>query len=548
MGSKQNLLFYGDNLDVLRRHFETESVDLIYLDPPFQSGRDYNVFYSEPKGGKKAAAQIKAFEDTWEWDESASAAYDELIRTGLPVAQALESFRRFIDQSRMLAYMSMMAIRLLELRRVLKPTGSIFLHCDPTASHYLKVVLDAIFSPERFINEIIWQRTVPKSLMKRRYPNNHDILLAYAKGPSFTWNEAAVFRPYDLEELDEKTAKKYSKRDKDGRRYQLTSLLNPNQNRPNLTYEFMGVTRVWRWTKARMQKAHDEGLVVQSKPGATPRFKRYLDEQRGKPITDVWTDIPPVNSQAAERLGYPTQKPLALLERIIRTFSKEGQVVLDPFCGCGTTIEAAQQAGRRWMGIDITHLAIGLIRARLQEVFGEDVHASCTVVGEPQDLEGARQLAEDDRFQFERWALGLVGARSDDKARGPDKGIDGTLTFFESSAAGMQRILFSVKSGKNKLSEVRDLRGVLEREGAAIAVLIALRAPTRQMRSEAASAGFYRSLLSPNEKFPRVQIITVEELLVGKRIAAPPSAQRKGPKRSVRRQQEFLFDEKNESG
>jgi len=238
----------------------------------------------------------------------------------------------------MMAYLAMMAPRLVELRRVLKETGCVFLHCDPAASHYLKLLMDAVFGADNFRNEIIWQRTLSKGLTTRALPDNHDVILSYQKTDKGMWHPDVMCQPYDLDDLDAKTLQKYSQKDSAGRRYQLTSLLNPNPDRPNLTYEFLGITRVWRWTKDRMQAAYDAGLIVQPRPGAVPRFKRYLDEQRGKPLGDVWTDIPPLNSQAIERLGYPTQKPEALLERIIAGSSSEGDTVLDPFCGCGTTI------------------------------------------------------------------------------------------------------------------------------------------------------------------------------------------------------------------
>jgi site-specific DNA-methyltransferase (adenine-specific) len=360
---RENRLYYGDNLDVLRRHVRDESVDLIYLDPPFKSNQDYNVLFAE-QDGTRAAAQIQAFEDTWSWDQEAARSYQEVVEQGGTVAQVMTGFRTFLGESDMLAYLSMMAPRLIELRRVLKSTGSLYLHCDPTASHYLKLLMDAIFDPRNFRNEIIWVRTPSKSLMTRRLPQNHDVILAYQKTSEAFWEERAVFSSYDPEELDVKTAGKYRYQDPDGRLYRLDNLINPNPNRPNLTYEFLGVTRVWRWTRERMQEAYEAGLIVQTGPGRVPQLKRYLDEQRGKPLGSVWSDIPPLNSQAQERLGYPTQKPEALLERIILLSSPEGGVVLDPFCGCGTAVAAAQRLGRYWIGIDITHLAVTLTSSR----------------------------------------------------------------------------------------------------------------------------------------------------------------------------------------
>lgn len=392
-----NVLHYGDNLHVLRdrERFPSESVDLVYLDPPFNSGRDYSVLFAEHEA--ESEAQIRAFKDTWRWDTAAVKAYRELTgkdAEGLGVSPRLvtlaESLRAVLGDSDMMAYIAMMSLRLVELRRVLKSTGTLYLHCDPSASHYLKLVLDAVFRAENFRNEIIWQRTASKGLMTRRLPSNHDTILVYQKGDAPTWNPDTMFVPYDHGDLDEKTDEKYSLIDDDGRRYQLTSLINPNPDRPNLTYEFLGVTRVWRWEKSRMLEAYERGEVVQTSPGSVPRQKRYLDEQRGKPIGDVWTDIAPVNARADERLGYPTQKPVALLERILKASSNEGDVVLDPFCGCGTTIDAAQRLKRKWIGIDITHLAIALIRNRLNTSFPGIKYE---VRGELVDLAGALTLA-----------------------------------------------------------------------------------------------------------------------------------------------------------
>ena len=295
--------------------------------------------------------------------------------------------------------------------------------------------------------------------MTRRLPQNHDALLCFQKSDQATWNLEETFTPYDLDNLDEKTDSKYSHRDPDGRRYQLDNLTNPNPDRPNLAYEFLGVKKVWRWTRERMEEAYKAGLVVQPSPGAVPRFKRYLDKQRGRTFGDVWADISPKNSQAQERLGYPTQKPEALLERIIRLSSNEGDVVLYPFCGCGTAVAAAQKLKRQWIGIDITHLAITLIKHRLHSTFGKKAHYK--VLGEPIDLSGAKELAEQDPYQFQWWALGLVGARPTEQKKGADQGIDGRLYFFDeyTGSGKTKQIIFSVKAGYVTVSHVRDLWG-----------------------------------------------------------------------------------------
>ena len=349
--------------------------------------------------------------------------------------------------------------------------------------------------------------------------------MVYTKTNSYLWNDNALFLPYDLSNLDEKTKKKYTQRDPDGRLYQLTDLTNPNPDRPNLTYEFLGKTKVWRWTKERMQAAYEAGLIVQPSPGAVPRFKRYLDEQRGKPLDDIWTDIPPINSQASERLGYPTQKPLALLERIIQVSSDPGEVVLDPFCGCGTAVAAAEKLGRRWIGIDITHLAVSLIKYRMKDMFPG---CQFEVIGEPEDLELARQLAKDNRYQFQWWACSLVRARpvggesgSKTGKKGSDQGIDGIINFMDDASGQPTQVIIQVKSGHVKSGDIRDLRGVVEREKAAIGVYISLDPPTSEMIREAVTAGYYTSQLWQKD-YPKIQLLTIEDLLSGKEIEMPP--------------------------
>ena len=513
-----NTLYYGDNLDILQRYVKDETVDLVYLDPPFNSNATYNVLFAE-QNGTRAAAQIKAFEDTWTWDQEAAREYEETVEAGGRVADALRAFWTFLGPSNMLAYLAMMAPRLVELRRVLKPTGSIYLHCDPTASHYLKMLMDSIFGVQNFASEIVWQRTLSKSLMTRQLPSNHDVLLGYRKTDQATWNLEAAFLAYDEDNLADKTLTKYCHVDSDGRRYRLDNLINPNRNRPNLTYEFLGVTRVWRWTKERMQAAYEAGLVIQTRPTAVPQYKRYLDEQRGLPLGDVWTDIPPINSQAKERLGYPTQKPLALLERIISASSNEGDLVLDPFCGCGTAVVAAEKLKRNWIGIDITHLAITLIKNRLLDSFGEESMPS--VIGEPVSIPDAEDLAASDPYQFQWWALGLVGARPVEHKKGADRGIDGRLYFHDEAKGKTKQVIISVKAGEAvNVAHVRDLAGVLGREEAEIGVLISMKEATRPMRTEAASAGFYSSP-GWNTKHPRLQILTVADLLGGAGIDYP---------------------------
>jgi site-specific DNA-methyltransferase (adenine-specific) len=524
-----NKLYYGDNLDILRSrdYFPGESVDLIYLDPPFNSSRSYNVMFQD-ESGRDSDAQIVAFEDTWHWGPTAKQTYDVLTLTppSIEVGRAVEALKAIIGTNQMMAYLVMMTARLVELHRVLKPTGSLYLHCDPTASHYLKIILDTIFGAENFRNEIIWKRTPAKGLATRRLPSNHDTVLCYQKTDMATWNSDAAFEPYDLGDLDEKTRTKYNLRDSDGRLYQLSDLTNPNPDRPNLTYEFLGITKVWRWTKERMQQAYEAGMVVQPRPGAVPRFKRYLDEQRGKPFGDVWTDIQPLNSQAKERLNYPTQKPESLLARIIRLSSNPGDIILDPFCGCGTAIAAAHKLGRQWIGIDITHLSTMLLKGRLLDAYNLKARIDYKVIGEPEDIGGARQLASDDRYEFQFWALGLVAGRplsgrpGERGKKGSDRGVDGEVTFRERGGK-VGRVLVQVKSGQHVRSgDIRDLVGTVQREQAEIGLFITLEPPTREMKLEALNAGNYDSP-GWGKSYPKIQILTIEQLFDGAQIQMP---------------------------
>ncbi len=515
-----NAFYFGDNLNILREYIPDESVDLIYLDPPFNSNANYNLLFRSPDKKKWSDAQITTFEDTWAWGEAAEETFEFLEMQPGRAGEVLSALRRILGETDMLAYLTMMAARLVELDRVLKATGSIYLHCDPTASHYLKVLLDAIIGASQFQNEIVWQRTASKALMKRRLPNNHDLLLAYRKSDGATWNESAIYQPYDEDNLPEKTAEKYSLRDENGRRYQLTSLLNPNKDRPNLTYEFLGVKRVWRWTQERMEKAYADGRVIQTAPGRVPRFKRYLDEQDGIPLSDVWTDIPPLNSQAQERLGYPTQKPLALMERIIAMSSNEGDVVLDPFCGCGTTLHAAHSMKRNWIGIDVAVQAMRVVQDRLVNQFPS---IDFGVFGIPKSADAARFLADKHPFKFEEWAVAAIGGMHSGKFRG-DKGVDGTF-FWLAEKDEKSRGLISVKGGR-KLNPgmIRDLAGTLGRERRenhdpnAIAVFICAHKPSKGMLEEARKAGHVETFIG---RVPAIQILTVDDIFEGRTINVP---------------------------
>jgi site-specific DNA-methyltransferase (adenine-specific) len=507
-----NQLYYGDNLQVLREHIADESVDLIYLDPPFNSKRDYNLLFKSPKG-VTSEAQIEAFEDTWHWNEQAEREFDELLhQANTSVADMMRALRGFLGENDMMAYLTMMANRLLELHRVLKPTGSLYLHCDPTASHYLKIVLDGVFGKEKYVNEIIWKRTSAHGNANRRFAGIHDTLFLYAKTADRTWNE--LFEPYTQDYIDTHFVHK----DPDGRLFRRVDLRNPGV-RPNLTYDYTasnGITykphpNGWAVSKERMAELDNRGLLFfPKKADARLRRKLYLDDSPGVAVSDNWTDIKPIFAVAEERLGYPTQKPLELLERIIAASSNEGDVVLDPFCGCGTAVDAAQKLKRKWIGIDITHLAISLIEKRLKDRYKG--RAKFEVHGTPKDLDAARDLATRDKYQFQWWAVSLVEAQPfQGKKKGADTGIDGVKFFRDLDRKEVRKIVVSVKGGGIKPDDVRALNHVREREKAEIALFISLEQPTPAMAKDAASVGFYES---PNgKKYPRVQLLTIDGLL-----------------------------------
>lgn len=505
-------LFFGDNLEVLRRHIADESVDLIYLDPPFKSNKSYNLLF-EHRDGSKAAGQIKAFDDTWTWSLESARVYDEIVGGGGPPSDMIRGLRAILDTSDMLAYVTMMTPRLIELRRVLKPTGSLYLHCDPTASHYLKVVLDAVFGPDNFRNDIVWKRKAGRGETNNaaiRFGVTNDNLLFFAK------SSATPFARQYRESNPEYIASKFTHVDADGRRYRLDNITSPSL-RPNLTYEYKGIKpppKGWAVSRDRMEEMDREGrLFIPSDPRKRIQRKRYLDELEGETVDSLWDDIPPINSQARERLGYPTQKPLALLERIISASTNPGDMVLDPFCGCGTTIDAAQKLGRKWIGIDITEVAIDVIRGRLAKQFGP---IDYMMGGEPGTREEAEALARLDKHEFQRWACEKIGITQKVR-KGADRGIDGKIigTFDDGTS---WTALVSVKGGKNNVVHLRDLYGTVNRDGAYVGVLITLNPPTAAMKRDAADAGFTEAGQA------RLQILTVDDLFAGKRPDLPAKA------------------------
>ena len=465
---KTNVLYFGDNLEILRKYIPDSSIDLIYLDPPFNSKKDYNILFKE-NGGVESEAQIKAFTDSWHWTQAAQDTYHEIVTKGpLKVGKLIGALHDAIGGNDVMAYLVMMTIRLVELHRVLKPTGSLYLHCDPTASHYLKLVLDQVFGAKNFRNEIIWHYrrwTAPS----RRFQRLHDVVFFYTKGDNYTFNQILI--PYT------------------------------------------------------------EGSVGRKMQGVLHRFKRGEEpvlvsdkelQAEGVSANDVF-HIPFVAPSAKERLGYETQKPLALLERIIKASSNEGDIVLDPFCGCGTAVVAAQKLKRHWIGIDVTHLAINLMRNRLKDSFSG---IQFEVIGEPKDLAGAKALARqqpDGRYQFQWWALGLIGARpAGEKKKGADKGIDGVINFIDEPSGKPRQVVVQVKSGHIGVNAVRELKAVSANE--AIGVLITLEPPTSPMKVEAVEAGYYHSPIWDKD-YPKIQILTIEELFDSRTVDMPPQEQ-----------------------
>jgi DNA modification methylase len=539
-------LYYGDNLPILRDYIKDESVDLVYLDPPFNSDANYNAFFKGKSGA--SASQIKAFEDTWHWvnkDNESMSEFQKMLgdaRTPDAVRKLLQAYHDFLGGCDMMAYLMMMSPRLVELKRVLEPTGSLYLHCDPTASHFLKLLLDAVFGLENFKNEIIWKRNAAHSDSKqgaKHFGRLTDTILFYVKTDNAVWNQQYTAYSEKYVERD------YRRVDENGRVYRLDNIQGPGgAAKGNPFYEVMGVSRHWRYSKVKMAELIKQGRIIQTRPGAVPQYKRYLDEMPGQPVQNLWTDIPVINNRSKEMLGYPTQKPVALLERILNASSNPGGLVLDPFCGCGTTIDAAEKSGREWIGIDITQIAMTTIKKRLWDTYHEvktvrfsrgsdapqkdgETKAGANelvvrIIGEPATPEDAVAMAKEDPYGFQWWAAGLVGGQGgEEKKKGADTGIDGRIIFFDdpNSATG-EEIILQVKGGNLKADDVRALGFVVQREKAAMGVLISVDEPTDKMYADAAAAGYYTHKLT-GKKYPKLQLRTVKELMEGKGIERP---------------------------
>lgn len=549
----KNQLYFGDNLKILREHVPDASVDLIYLDPPFNSSATYNVLFKE-KSGEESAAQIMAFEDTWQWGQESEAVYREIVTSGpRKLADLMQALLAFLGRNDMMAYLVMMGVRLVELHRVLKPTGSIYLHCDPTASHYLKILMDGAFAPENFRSEIVWRRTAThgKSL---RYAPIHDTILFYTKTREHKWR-------FPRKSYMRKHVEQYFVRDEQGYKTSYygnvltgSGLRGGESGKPWRGFDPSAKGRHWAIPGAIVDDSGEDmkGLGQHQKlerllelgfikivPGeAWPIYEHRLKPDDGQNVPDIWAfqpytegtvfgtdrgideDVRWLSPQDQERLGYQTQKPEGILERIIRASSDEGDTVLDPFCGCGTAIAVAEKLRRRWIGIDVTYLAINLVQRRLRDTFGEQL-SPYEIVGAPTDLGGAEHLKKISPHQFEWWAVDLVDARpAKDHKKGADSGIDGYINFFDDKSGQSKQVIVQVKSGYVGVNHVRDLKGVLAREKAAIGALITLRDPTKPMLTEAAAAGFYEPKELPG-RYPRLQILTIAELLDGKKLEYP---------------------------
>ena len=481
--SMVNKLYYGDNLEVLRKYIKDESIDLCYIDPPFNSKRNYNQIYNNL--GKEDQAQAQAFVDTWTWDNHANEALEEIQSNyqGKFTSQTIDlidGLTKVLGKGSLLAYLVSMTLRIVEIHRVLKSTGSFYLHCDPTASHYLKIVLDTIFCSQKgeFQNEIIWHYSGWNARLKDSFSKRHDVILFYSRKVGQVFNSYATDWESELE-----------------------------------------------YARLRKQKVHTDNQgkkYVLSDGGQGKRVKRYLEEamEYGKPVDDVW-NIDKINNSSKERLGYPTQKPEALLERIIKASSNKGDVILDAYCGCGTTIAVAERLERNWIGIDITYQSISLILKRLEDSFGKNVLDKIELNGIPKDMESAQALATkpDDRTrkEFEKWAVLTYSnnrAVINDK-KGADKGVD-AIAYFQGDKDNGEKIIFQVKSGNVKSGDIRDLQGTMTLQGAALGIFITLKPPSKDMVQTAKSAGIYRGRYM-SQSVDKIEIVTVQEILEQKK-------------------------------
>lgn len=554
LSNSADYLFYGDNLDILRKKINDETVALCYIDPPFNSKRTYNQIYNNV--GTEDLAQEQAFVDTWTWDERAREGFAEIVSNGIgyyppQTIELIKGLRNVLGEGSLLAYLVSMTRRIVEIHRVLKATGAFYLHCDPTSSHYLKLITDGVFCGQGgdFLNEIIWKRTSAHSSSKR-YGPVHDVIFYYSKSGSTTWNQQ--HQPYS----DAYITKKFGKIDeKTGQAFQDHDLTGPGVRTGPSGSPWRGADptakgRHWqpasylyqKYTQLtgielnqyplleRLDKLEEIGLIFwtrqkKGKPGF-PRYKQFLNDAVGLPLQDVWTDVDVINSQADERLGWATQKPEALMERIITASSNPGDVILDPFCGCGSTTAVAQRLQRHWIGMDITYQSIALILKRLEDSFGKLVADAVAIDGMPKDIASAVALAhkKDDRVrkEFEKWAIltYTMNRATVNSKKGADAGVDGTAYFWKTQTE-TEKAIFQVKSGSVGRGDVARLKGDMDGHGAAVGVLITLEEPTQPMIAEAKKAGRYTDAFT-GQNMDRVEIVTIREILEDKRRLTLP--------------------------
>ena len=511
-GPRNQTLYYGDCLDWMQE-WPDECVDLVYLDPPFNSNADYNIIFGQENG---TPAQVRGFEDTWRWDDAAIERVARIERAvAHPMHGATVALKSLLGSSGMLAYVTYMGERLAQIRRLLKPTGSVYLHCDPTASHYLKVVMDALFGGRNFRNEITWKRTESHN-DANRYGNIADVLLYYGRSSETRW--VGGLHTFSDGKYSAENLARFRHREADGRVYKLENLTAPrhgsSSGRDTWRGATPGETRMWGYSLAQREQWWREDRIQTKQDRTTPRLdglKVYLDEAPGQPLQNIWTDVRRIGNTSRERLGYPTQKPLALLERIISASSDPGDFVLDPFCGCGTAVVAAHHLGRRWAGIDISSMAIDIVQERRLDALG----IQAQIEGIPRDLVSARRLASERWLDFQAWAVMQIAGMAANQRWGADGGIDGRgMLLVAPEGRDSRLVLAQVKGGRTfRLSEFRDFLRVIEREDAACGVYITVeRVRSPAARTEAAQLG---EIAVGAGRHPRAQLWSIEEYFGG---------------------------------
>ena len=512
-----NQLYFGDNLDILkdlhRKHPEGY-IDLIYIDPPFNSKRNYNILFEDIEM-KDTKAQKEAFADTW-----SNVSYIDTLNEIKELDLDLFSFINALDQIRIskgaISYLTTMAIRIWYMHKILKESGSFYLHCDPTMSHYLKLICDLVFGENNFRNEIIWKRTSARSDSKR-WNQIHDVIFLFSKSNKYTWNPQ--FKEYSQDYIEK--FYRYIEEDT-GRRFTSSDLTAAGTRNGSSGMNWRGIDvrskgLHWKFTIEKLDELDKEGRILwPKKQGGMPRYKRYLDEMKGIAIQSIIDDIAPIQAHADEKLGYPTQKPVTLLERIVKASSNDRDIIADFFCGCGTTIAAAEKLNRKWIGSDISHLAIKLISKRLIDTYGPKVRETYEIFGFPRDIASARELGNQTRrgrFKFEEWIVEVMlhGVLNQKKT---ETGFDG---YFTMDIQGKHKdvVLIEVKSGGATLTQLNHFIRTVEKKDADAGIFVCFTEQvTRGMKETAKKAGYYRpELYHTRNQYERIQIITVEDLL-----------------------------------